>query len=905
MSDLRTDPRPAVDAPRSAAVTRSGITAVMLWWRGLLRRRWGRLTATALGVATAVALLASLGQFLAGAQDSMTRRAIESVAVDWQVEVQPGTDVASALDTIRATPGIQAVAQVEFAETTGLSASTLDAAGGQTLQTTGAGQVLGLPADYTQRFPGAIRTLAGDTQGVILAQQTASNLRVRVGDPISIARPGQPPAEVRVGGVVELVQADSLFQKVGAPAGAQPSAPPDNVVLMPLAQWQSLFPQPARTQFHVQLAHNLAHDPATAFTAVTASAHNLEARSTGGVLVGDNLAAALDAARSDAAYARILFLFLGLPGAVLAAMLTSAVAASGAQRRRTEQALLRSRGASARQVLGLASVEAFTVGVPGSLLGVAVAVLVGRFALGTTGFGLSTPDSALWAGGAALVGLLIAASVVIIPAYLDWKHASVMASRAAAPRHDRPLWMRFGLDILALAVAALVFWASSSNNYQLVLAPEGVPSVSVSYWAFAAPALLWLGGALVVWRLIDLLLRRGKRAISWAVRVVTGSLSDVVVGSMSRRRRLITRSIVLLTLAIAFAGSTAVFNSTYRAQAEVDAKLTNGADVTVTNAPNATAADLGSVPGVQSVEPLQHRFAYVGADLQDLYGVRPDTISAVTALQDSYFQGGTAQELMGRLASSPDGILVSAETASDFQLKPGDLVMLRLPNASTGQTVSVPFHYAGVVSEFPTAPKDSFLVANGSYIASKTGTQTAETFLVDTGGQDTTAVAARIRERLGPSATVNDIATARAKVGSSLTAVDLSGLTTVELAFALLIAAASGGLVLALGLNERRRQFAIVKALGGTRRHVRSMIAGETVSIVVGGVVAGVALGWLLAEVLVAVLSGVFDPPPSALTVPWGYLAGLGGLALAAVFLASGLVARTIDRDVVSSYRDT
>ena len=34
------------------------------------------------------------------------------------------------------------------------------------------------------------------------------------------------------------------------------------------------------------------------------------------------------------------------------------------------------------------------------------------------------------------------------------------------------------------------------------------------------------------------------------------------------------------------------------------------------------AAPLRRVPGVRSVEPLQHRFAYVGSDLQDLYGVR-------------------------------------------------------------------------------------------------------------------------------------------------------------------------------------------------------------------------------------------------------------------------------------------
>src|SRR5581483_9705914 len=101
----------------------------------------------------------------------------------------------------------------------------------------------------------------------------------------------------------------------------------------------------------------------------------------------------------------------------------------------------------------------------------------------------------------------------------------------------------------------------------------------------------------------------------------------------------------------------------------------NGAAVTVTESPGAAvppgfAARLAAVSGVRSVEPLQHRFAYVGADLQDLYGVRPATVAAATKLQDAYFDGGSAAQLMGRLASRPDSVLVSAETVKDFQLRP-------------------------------------------------------------------------------------------------------------------------------------------------------------------------------------------------------------------------------------------
>ncbi|MFF2195886.1 hypothetical protein [Streptomyces sp. NPDC058157] len=91
----------------------------------------------------------------------------------------------------------------------------------------------------------------------------------------------------------------------------------------------------------------------------------------------------------------------------------------------------------------------------------------------------------------------------------------------------------------------------------------------------------------------------------------------------------------LLGLALAFAVSSSVFNTTHRHQAEVDARLTNGADVTVTPPPGTStvpgAASALHVAGVRHVEPLVHRFAYVGADLQYLYGVRPATITSATS----------------------------------------------------------------------------------------------------------------------------------------------------------------------------------------------------------------------------------------------------------------------------------
>ena len=249
-------------------------------------------------------------------------------------------------------------------------------------------------------------------------------------------------------------------------------------------------------------------------------------------------------------------------------------------------------------------------------------------------------------------------------------------------------------------------------------------------------------------------------------------------------------------------------------------------------------------------------------------------------------------------------ILVSEETVRDYQLSAGDQVTLRLQDGRTGLLVPVTFHYAGIVREFPTAPRDSFLVANADYVAAMTGNDAVGAFLIATGGAPPSAVADRVRAVVGSSASVTDITTSRVVVGSSLTAVDLAGLTRVELGFALVLAAASSGLVLALGLAERRRTFAIAGALGARPRQLHAFVWAESGFVLVGGLVLGGLGGMALARMLVGVLQGVFDPPPSTLAVPWPYLAGTAAIAVVAVALAGRVAIRAATEPSVAVLRE-
>jgi putative ABC transport system permease protein len=55
-------------------------------------------------------------------------------------------------------------------------------------------------------------------------------------------------------------------------------------------------------------------------------------------------------------------------------------------------------------------------------------------------------------------------------------------------------------------------------------------------------------------------------------------------------------------------------------------------------------------------------------------------------------------------------------------------------------------------------------------------------------------------------------------------------------------------------------------------------------------------LGWLLAEMLVAMLRHVFDPPPDHLAAPWIFLGGLAATAVAGALVSCALASLQLRR---------
>ena len=148
--------------------------------------------------------------------------------------------------------------------------------------------------------------------------------------------------------------------------------------------------------------------------------------------------------------------------------------------------------------------------------------------------------------------------------------------------------------------------------------------------------------------------------------------------------------------------------------------------------------------------------------------------------------------------------------------------------------------------------------------------------------------------RFGTS--VKSIRQQTAQTVSSITTVNLRGISRIEEAFALILAAAAMALYLTVAVAERRHELATMTALGASLQRAAAFLWSEAVLVLAAALALGALLGWLLAEMLVAMLQHVFDPPPDHLAVPWGFLVGLGGAAILGCLVAAAQAALQIRR---------
>jgi len=648
-------------------------------------------------------------------------------------------------------------------------------------------------------------------------------------------------------------------------------------------------------------------DPAAALRRTKGLSRSIERIAPGQVSVIDNLSKALTVAKSDALVGKILFLFLGLPGVLLAAYLAGYAGSLLAQAQRREHATLRARGAQPRHLIRLLGYSSLWVAGLGSLLGLglglaAMIVIFGRDSLLT----VARQDLLLSALLAVAAGLLATAIALYVPGRRAVTR-EVTEERRELEVARAPAWQRLRLDIL-LIVAALIVegitYLSGGFRPKLAEASEG-ETISLSFYMLLAPLAAWFGAVFLGVRLFLAAAGRfpNPREDRFGA-VISGTLRR----SLKRRPQGMVAGVIAVGLAQAFGTSIVIFVATYHAEKAADARFVVGSDLRVIPSPlNPQPADFASrlqqVPGVAAATPVMFRLqnAVLGNEAKDLAAVDTAGLERTAYLSNSFFLDGSAAAAMAALRADPAAVLVDWETARDANIQTGDPVKLLLKDAAGGE-VSASMRSVGRFKQFPGFPQHTDMVANLSYYQTVTGLKAINFFTVraadpSPAGVARAAEAIRALPGLTNALRIETTATALNKDQSSLAALNLNSLGSLDLFYMALMSAAGIGIFVFGLLLQRRREYMTLRALGIRMRQLQGLLVGEAASVAVLALLIAVVVGTAMAYMFVQILRPVFTLPPDRLSFPPDQMVSLAALVLAAMAvstLAAGALLRRL-----------
>ncbi len=868
----------------------------------VLRRAPRRTTLGALGVAFPVAMLAATLLFVDHAVNAMTQVALEPVQLEQRaLATSLDLNMSRVSRQLAAVPGVTHVDRFAAAD---VIVRTPDAPGGATAR------LFAIDPSYLAHHPW-VRVTGGSLVHGALLDQTLRDYSPAFAKArkvtIDLPGRGRAPLTLPAAGTVDLRNALATWFAIPAGDVQGDIALVPRAIVVPFSTFaHTLLPAlraklgpttpvlnpgltdlpPVSLEAHIAVDHRAyPSDPGSATLWSDALRHLLERQAPpGSILVVDQAAEPLAEASADATNAKILFLLLGIPGAIVAAALGLAAQSALAEAQRREEGLLRLRGATEAQLLRLAAAQAAVAGAIGSAFGLALAfAAVSAVEGGASWRHLSAGDLLL----AVLVALAVGAAttgVRLLVLRRASRRSQVVAERRLLESGWRPLWLRAQLDLVAIGIGLLILivdLATGGLQPNPIAASQGA-TLGLSFYVLLAPTALWIGVTLLA---VRLLLAGSRR---WTgpdrARPLT-SWRAAGLRWLCRRPARTGVALVVGTLAVAFGTEVVTFVSTYDAAKRADAVAAFGSDLRLTPGdPLYPLPPLGR--DVAAVTPVREVPVRVGSDRKTVLAIDlasyPRTVTARPSI--------TSGSGLSALRRDGSAVLVAQEIATDQAIKPGDNLPVTFFPDDQDKSRNVNLHVAGVFRSFPPSNPYAELVTSTAALPPYLLPQPDFYLARDARPRTPTVAAAELRRRpdLRRHFAVTTLAQQASAGPRSLTALNLGGLRRIEAVGAALIAAIGVAVLGAFLVFERRREFAVLEAIGADRSQIATGPAQEAAVAAVGGILIGLPLGLLLGILTVRVLGLFFTLPPPIVSLPTLTLAGFVLLIVLASAVALG-----------------
>lgn len=549
--------------------------------------------------------------------------------------------------------------------------------------------------------------------------------------------------------------------------------------------------------------------------------------------------------------------------------------------RTRELALLRAVGLSRRQVRRLVLGEAALVGLLGGVAGIAA------------GYGFAVPAVRLLdqAGSATVVvrwpallaALAVAVGVTVLSAWSSARRAAgtppvaALRSEITAPPRDIRRRTIAGAIVAAPGIAVYGY-AGLTDQID-----EQVGTVGLG-----GAVLLILAVILLAPALCRLLL--GSLSAPLARLGATGRLA---AGNARRNPRRTAATASALMISLSVVTGLAIFGHSVErytvasvrdgVAAQLVAQPAGGAEAAI---PQRTVNRLADVPGVRAVAAL--RYGLLPVRVGPLAAQASATITDPAAL-------GTALRLTmlsGQVEDLDGGVFVSGDLARRYGVSVGDRLTLGWPRGGERElAITGMYQESSLVS--------GVLVPQAVALPHLEEADAFTAFVAIAPGADEAAVRAGLERALADRPDL--VVRSRSEyLDTELRAADqVLGVLYSLLALAVVIGVLGVANTLALSVVERTREIGLLRALGLTRRQLRTVIRAESALIAVAGGVLGIGGGLLLGAMFqrAALRTGLLEA-----AVPAGQLlAALAGLAVAGVAAAAWPARRAARTDVLAA----
>jgi putative ABC transport system permease protein len=525
--------------------------------------------------------------------------------------------------------------------------------------------------------------------------------------------------------------------------------------------------------------------------------------------------------------------------------------------RTKELALLRALGASRRQVLTSVLLEAFAVGFIASIVGVGFGVLLamGLNAL-MQSIGFSGPDTPIVIPASAvissvLVGTFITLASAILPARRAASIAPIAAMRDVAVESTKTSRRRVVLGALLLVGGAAALWSGLYGNSDSALQLVG-------FGAF----LVFMGFTVIG----PVIAAPMARVLGWPMARFGGVSSRIARENAMRNPKRTATTASALMIGVGLVGFISVTAQSLKVSlVEAINTSVTAQYVVTTDSFGATALPL-SLTGQITALPEVKVAAAVGAGFANIDGKAKVVLGSDTAALQ---QVVTITDVSGSFADLSDsGIAIPKTLAADKHLSVGDSLAVSFLQGGPSQ-LTIESIYD---TRFPIQGPGYFINAQLFAQVTPPDQQTAQSIYV---GLNDTSDMGIVEAREPLDQIVSSVPGAKLQSVKEFTKAQTDQanqflvIVYVLLALALIIAIIGVINTLLLSVYERTRELGLLRAVGMSRRQVRSSIRAESVIISLIGTIIGLGIGLVFGWALVQAL---YDEGITSFAVPWAQL---------------------------------